>query len=99
MKINKLLAIQSIIEDRKIPSDMFNITEVSEKTFTKFDEHWYYSASKDEFINIMDMDLIHLIRAFIKLNNDRDHVTEEEMSTRDKLIKDLKEVLKDLGNE
>ena len=47
----------------------------------------------------MDMDLIHLIRAFIKLNDHRDHVTEEEMISRDKLIKDLKEVLKDLGNE
>jgi hypothetical protein len=99
MKIHKLLAIQSIIEDRRIPSDMVNITEEFEKPSIKFDEHWYYSASKDEFINIMDMDLTHLIRAFIKFNENRDHVTEAELGTRDKLIKDLKEVLKDLADE
>ena len=99
MKIYKLLAIQSIIEDRRIPSDMVNITEEFEKPSIKFDEHWYYSASKDEFINIMDMDLTHLIRAFVRLNENREQVTEAELSTRDKLINDLKEVLKDLADE
>ena len=42
MKVNKLIALQSIIEERKIPYDM-------EK------DHLYYSESKEEFINIMDI--------------------------------------------
>ena len=57
MKVNKLIALQSIIEERKIPYDM-------EK------DHLYYSESKEEFINIMDMDIIHLVRAFTKTLNE-----------------------------
>ena len=57
MKINKLIALQSIIEERKIPYDME-------------EDHLYYSESKEEFINIMDMDIIHLVRAFTKTLNE-----------------------------
>ena len=55
MKLIKLLQIQSIIEERIIPSDM---REQCNQT--------YFSESKAEHIPIGDMDLIHLIRAFNK---------------------------------
>ena len=59
MKLKTLIALQSIIEERKIPIDME-------------EEHYYYSHSKDEFKDILDMDLHHFIRAFKKLNETQD---------------------------
>ena len=44
MKLKTLIALQSIIEERKIPIDME-------------EEHYYYSHSKDEFKDILEMDL------------------------------------------
>ena len=55
MKVKELLELQSVITKRTIPSDM-NKDEVSD----------HYSTSKDEHINILDMDLIHLIRSYSK---------------------------------
>jgi hypothetical protein len=57
MKVKKLIALQSIIEARKIPYDMNN-EEVT--------DYIYFSDSKNEFIDILEMDLIHMIRAFRK---------------------------------
>ena len=50
MKVKKLLEIQSVIEESKIPCDMTN-------------EFKYWSRSKGDWINILDMDLIHVVRA------------------------------------
>ena len=49
MKVRKLLEIQSVIED--VPSDMFE------------DNFEYWSRTKSDWVNILDMDLIHVIRA------------------------------------
>ena len=54
MKVKDLLVIQSIIEKRKTPCDMYG----------ELNQH--YSTSKDEHINILDMDLIHLVRSYSK---------------------------------
>jgi len=51
MKVKKLLEIQSVIEESKIPCDM------TEKEFK------YWSRSKGEWVNILDMDLVHVVRA------------------------------------
>ena len=56
MKIKTLVAIQSIIDGRTIPRDME-------------EENFYYSESREEFIDIMDMELHHFIRAFVKMSN------------------------------
>ena len=56
MKVKELLELQSIITKRATPSDI-NKADISE----------HYSTSKDEYINILDMDLIHLIRSYSKL--------------------------------
>lgn len=51
MKVKKLLELQALIEDRKIPADMI------ENNFN------YWSRSKGNWVNILDMDLIHVVRA------------------------------------
>ena len=54
MKVRKLLEIQSTFEDRKVPCDMNG----------ELNKH--YSESKGEHIDILDMDLIHLVRSYSK---------------------------------
>ena len=55
MIVRKLLKIQANIEDRKVPYDMNDA-----------DLNQHYSESKGQFQNILDMDLIHLIRSYNK---------------------------------
>ena len=55
MKVRKLLEIQSTIEERKVPCDM---------TIEDLNQH--YSESKEKEIDILDMDLIHLVRSYSK---------------------------------
>jgi len=54
MKVRKLLEIQSTFEEATIPSDMNE----------ELNKH--YSESKDKEIDILDMDLIHLVRSYSK---------------------------------
>ena len=55
MKVRKLLELQSTIEERKVPIDMNG----------ELNKH--YSESKGEHIDILDMDLIHLVRSYSKI--------------------------------
>lgn len=55
MKVKQLLDIQEAISKVGTPSDMRDE-----------DLEQHYSTSKDEHINILDMDLIHLIRSYSK---------------------------------
>ena len=55
MKVQELLELQRVITKRATPSDM-NKDDISD----------HYSTSKDEYTNILDMDLIHLIRSYSK---------------------------------
>ena len=55
MIVRKLLKIQANIEDRKVPYDMNDA-----------DLNQHYSESKGQFQNILDMDLIHLVRSYSK---------------------------------
>ena len=54
MKVRKLLELQSTIEERKVPCDMNG----------ELNKH--YSESKEKVIDILDMDLIHLVRSYSK---------------------------------
>tara|TARA_R100001244_G_scaffold119058_1_gene88745 strand:- start:207 stop:476 length:270 start_codon:yes stop_codon:yes gene_type:complete len=54
MKVRKLLEIQSTFEDSKVPCDMNG----------ELNKH--YSESKKKEIDILDMDLIHLVRSYSK---------------------------------
>jgi len=54
MKLKDILKIQSIIENRATPYDIL------ESGFT------HYSKSKDEYIDLLDLHLIHFIRIFLR---------------------------------
>ena len=68
MKVRKLLQLQSEIEERKVPCDLCD---------DELNQH--YSQSKDEFINILDMDLIHLVRSYNKTLSHRDELKSQEI--------------------
>ena len=55
MKVQELLELQQVITKRATPSDINN-DDIAD----------HYSTSKDEYTNILDMDLIHLIRRYSK---------------------------------
>jgi len=50
MKIKKLLKLQSVIENRVVPCDMT-------------DNIKYWSRTKGDWVSILDMDLVHVVRA------------------------------------
>ena len=53
MKLKQVIAIQEILDKRKIPVDMA--------------EKWvYHSDSRDEWVDIMELDVIHAIRILRK---------------------------------
>ena len=58
MKVKKLLELQALIEESKIPVDM-----------TDRVSHW--SESKGQWLNILDMDLIHVVRALSRASEER----------------------------
>ena len=55
MKVRELLELQSVITKRATPSDIKD---------NNLSDH--YSTSKGEYMDILDMDLIHLIRSYSK---------------------------------
>jgi len=55
MKVQELLELQSVITKRATPSDIHN---------EELEQH--YSESKGTFTDLLDMDLIHLIRSYNK---------------------------------
>ena len=84
MIIRKLLKIQANIEDRKVPCDMDD---------DELNQH--YSQSKDEFINILDMDLIHLIRSYSKCLDmgkiSNENLIEQQLSNIESSISTIKD--------
>ena len=68
MIVRKLLELQSNIEERKVPCDLCD---------DELKPH--YSESKGEFKNILDMDLIHLIRSYNKTLSHRDDLKSQEI--------------------
>ena len=64
MIVRKLLKIQANIEDRKVPYDMNDA-----------DLNQHYSESKRQFQNILDMDLIHLVRSYSKCLDRKEEIT------------------------
>jgi hypothetical protein len=74
MKIRKLLRLQSLLEERVIPCDMEEMEEVK-----------YFSKSKNEYICILDMDLIHFIRVFRNKEILSDEIFKERLNNLIKL--------------
>ena len=87
MNIREYIGMEAIIHKRSIPSDLSEY--IYEKDLDKLpNEYKYYSDSKQEYINIFDMQLHHFIRAFVLKQS------EDATAIRNKLyeIKNLLEV-------
>ena len=79
MKVRELLEYQSFVTKRATPSDMAE------------DLNQHYSESKGEHIDLVDMDLVHLIRSYSKSLNKK---TERDMD-----ISSLKTQLRNIQEE
>ena len=66
MKLKDILQMQSILEKRATPYDIL------ENNFT------HYSKSKDEYIELLDLHLIHFIRIFLNLVEDNNKSIDKE---------------------
>ena len=87
MKVRKLLEIQSKFEEAVIPSDMNN---------DELEKH--YSESKDKEINILDMDLIHLVRSYSKClgkNFDSKFHVHDKIKLIKKEIREIENIIED----
>ena len=87
MKLKDILAIQSIVESRATPYDLL------ESGYT------YYSKSKDEYIDLLDLHITHFIRIFLKQaeeNNDKMTYDRSYNSRLDKMRMTTQDLLNDI---
>jgi len=88
MTLDELLSIQATIEKRAVPIDILE------------EEYTYYSKSKDEHINLLDLHLIHFIRIFLKLveenkNSMKKERLEEIQYSLNQIQQDVRELFDD----
>ena len=86
MKVKDLLDIQEVLTKRVTPEDMNNE-----------DLAQHYSQSKEKYMHILDMDLIHLIRSYNKTLSHREEYPDEDVydciSDIEKITKRLRKLL------
>ena len=74
MNVREMLKIQQAFENKTIPEDLLE------------EENYYYSESKKDYINVLDLDLHHLIRILIKqIDSDKNHLVESNKTSFNKL--------------
>jgi len=74
MNIREMLKIQQAFENKTIPEDLLE------------EENYYYSQSKKDYINVLDLDLHHLIRILIKqIDSEKDELIESNKTSFNKL--------------
>jgi hypothetical protein len=74
MNIREMLKIQQAFENKTIPEDLLE------------EENYYYSESKKDYINVLDLDLHHLIRIVIKqIDSEKDELIESNKTSFNKL--------------
>jgi len=74
MKLDDLLTIQAITEKRAVPIDILE------------NEYEYYSKSKDIDIKLLDLDLIHFIRIFLVMVQEKENNSFEAKEQIKKLL-------------
>lgn len=90
MKLKDILAIQSVVEGRLNPIDILE------------SDYTYYSKSKDEYINLLDLHITHFIRIFLKqveqFNKEikNEETIEEIQYTLNQMYEDLQTLKKDM---
>ena len=93
MKVKDLLDIQEVLTKRVTPEDMNNE-----------DLAQHYSQSKEKYMHILDMDLIHLIRSYSKcLNESYEYMsdrafTETDINNKEKIREHLDKILSETYN-
>ena len=69
-----MLKIQQAFENKTIPEDLLE------------EENYYYSESKKDYINVLDLDLHHLIRILIKqIDSEKNELIESNKTSFNKL--------------
>ena len=89
MKLKDILQIQSIVEGRATPYDLL------ESGYT------YYSKSKDEYIDLLDLHITHFIRIFLKQVEENNKIIDKErideiQHTLNQMYEDLQTLKKDM---
>ena len=64
MKVDKVVRMIHVIDDKGIPTDIIDILDKS---------HW--SEGLEDYIDVGDMDMYHLLRTFNLLLRDREKLT------------------------
>tara|TARA_R100001509_G_scaffold128736_1_gene82107 strand:- start:175 stop:453 length:279 start_codon:yes stop_codon:yes gene_type:complete len=85
MKLKKLLEINQMCEERKAPFDI--------------QESFEYESSKGKNINILDMDIVHFVRAFKVLARDKKTLKQELGRKSDKELYWISNRLNGLAKE
>ena len=88
MNIREMLKIQQAFENKTIPEDLLE------------EENYYYSESKKDYINVLDLDLHHLIRILIKqIDSEKDNLIEYNKTALNKLeaTKAISRILDEIG--
>ena len=75
MKLSKIIKTIEVIEEKRVPNDIL-------------EGFLYHSASRDEPIQIHDMDVVHLVRAFKNALHKLDN-----QYTNEELIKEKEEAI------
>ena len=69
MKVKDILKILEVVE--KLPADMYDIRHMLYEEDTSMDmDGAYYSVSQKRYIPVGEMDIVHILRSFKKLNED-----------------------------
>jgi hypothetical protein len=85
MKVKDLLDIQEVLTKRVTPEDMNN------EDLTQ-----HYSQSKEKYMHILDMDLIHLIRSYSKcLGEGYEYI---DVNNKEKIREHLDKILSETYN-
>ena len=85
MKVKDLLDIQEVFTKRVTPEDMNNE-----------DLAQHYSQSKEKYMHILDMDLIHLIRSYSKcLGEGYEYI---DVNNKEKIREHLDKILSETYN-
>ena len=83
MKVKQILSIKEIADDKKLPCDMYELAKTT-----------YLSQSKQEMIPIAEMDIVHLVRAFV---NDRgrlaNQLTDKDLIEQNNVLINTNKVL------
>lgn len=77
MKLSQILQIEHILSGRKTPSDILDQDE------------FYYSESLNQKIKLLDMELTHIIRAFLKLKEENKELYEEQIDLNQALLDEV----------